>query len=383
MSTNTSGISSAAQPTPSTPNQSSLTQPQTNTSPYFGHYYPPHLLFNGLTPQGNVQSSQVQGMLNGPPVPLSTQGVQQNDGILYQTIIEKLTGIENHQKSIDNRLSKLDSIESQINSISQKLSLVDSRVISLENKCASTDKKLLDIERSRTFDSQLVDELQTKNECLQRELKAEISKTASLSNEVHCLKESEAEMMNDIVDLQCRSMRDNLLFFNFDEDPTPIERKNENCIEKVLNFCSSSLGIDDAQSSIRIDRAHRIGKYTRDKQRPIVAKMNFYGDKVKIKDLAREKLTDSPIRISDQFPKVIQERRKKLIPYFVQAKKDKKNAVLSLDKLYIDNIVYSVDKLPPGPTPPTPPPRTRSAPGNRPEGAIGPMPIDNPDMEAV
>ncbi|KAH3892742.1 hypothetical protein DPMN_016870 [Dreissena polymorpha] len=63
-------------------------------------------------------------------------------------------------------------------------------------------------------------------------------------------------------------------------------------------------------------------------------------------------------RVSDQFPRAIQERRKILIPYLVKARSDGKRASLVHDKLHIDDATFTVDKLPPGPAPELPPRRS-------------------------
>ena len=57
------------------------------------------------------------------------------------------------------------------------------------------------------------------------------------------------------------------------------------------------------------------GLFEHDK-RPIVAKFNYYQDKLVVKKRAFDTLdrSTSKFGVSDQFPKVIQDRRKSLIP---------------------------------------------------------------------
>ena len=47
------------------------------------------------------------------------------------------------------------------------------------------------------------------------------------------------------------------------------------------------------------------------------------------------------VRISDQFPKYIQEKGRNLIPLLIQAKSEGKSAYVSQDKLYINGEIYS------------------------------------------
>ncbi|KAH3715711.1 hypothetical protein DPMN_058423 [Dreissena polymorpha] len=74
---------------------------------------------------------------------------------------------------------------------------------------------------------------------------------------------------------------------------------------------------------------------------PLVVKFNFYGDKCKIKDSARTQRRDSSVSVSDQFSKAMQDRRKKLMPYIVQARQQVKDVSLSYDVLNINRVRYT------------------------------------------
>ena len=102
----------------------------------------------------------------------------------------------------------------------------------------------------------------------------------------------------------------------------------------------SALNIPDARHNIKIDRAHRIGLFDITKKRPIVVKFSFSQDKTLIKKCAYSELKDTKYRVSDQYPKAIQDRRKILIPHLIKAREDNKRAVLSYDKLYIDGCLF-------------------------------------------
>ncbi|XP_053379987.1 uncharacterized protein LOC128548637 [Mercenaria mercenaria] len=145
-------------------------------------------------------------------------------------------------------------------------------------------------------------------------------------------------------------MRDNLLFFGFDELSTAESRRSENCANTVLDYCKNTLKIVDPESRIKIERAHRLGnKYDSTKSRPIVVKFNHYPDKLLIKqkasDYAKSLSSQPKIRVSEQFPKTIQDRRRLLIPAMIKAKNDGKTAYLSYDKLFINNRMYTVDNV--------------------------------------
>lgn len=124
----------------------------------------------------------------------------------FETILERLTGIED-------RLIHLDGLPSVLNQISARLTT-----------CETRSEK---VEVRMNF---LVDELMNIKQTCQ--------------------------------DLQCRSMRYNLIFTNI------IERENENSTTLVLNFMSDMMGIRD----VKVDVAHRLGRWNADRTRPLIAK---------------------------------------------------------------------------------------------------------------
>lgn len=59
-----------------------------------------------------------------------------------------------------------------------------------------------------------------------------------------------------------------------------------------------------------------------------------------IKRKAAEKLKESVYNVGDQFPKEIQQRRRKLVPILKKAQSEGKQAVLVYDKLFINGVKY-------------------------------------------
>ncbi|XP_060580681.1 uncharacterized protein LOC132737413, partial [Ruditapes philippinarum] len=122
-----------------------------------------------------------------------------------------------------------------------------------------------------------------------------------------------------------------------DEEPNPSSSlSNEKCAEKVFVFCEKVLKIDNPKSRINIIRAHRIGKFTSGKTRPIVAKFDN-DSKFLIKDaLKGAKLQMTPYNVTDQYPQEIKDRRKELIPVMLEARK----AVLENNEF--DSMTYNL-----------------------------------------
>ena len=107
----------------------------------------------------------------------------------------------------------------------------------------------------------------------------------------------------------------------------------EDCVHKVHEFCKNVLKIPDPVLNIGINRAHRIGRFHRNKTRPIVVK--FCDSKSKMKNsLKNTNLRNTNFYVKDQFPREVVGKRRNLIPAMLQARMQGKKAVLVRDKLY-------------------------------------------------
>jgi len=76
-----------------------------------------------------------------------------------------------------NNLCKLDVIEKSVGSMDLKLSSIDTRVSKLETSITYSNKHLLELEESRTFDSEMGDELKSTVMAMETQLTAERSNT--------------------------------------------------------------------------------------------------------------------------------------------------------------------------------------------------------------
>ncbi|KAL4223417.1 hypothetical protein ACF0H5_016888 [Mactra antiquata] len=116
----------------------------------------------------------------------------------------------------------------------------------------------------------------------------------------------------------------------------------ENCADKCMVFCENIFGISDAKSKIK--RAHRIGRIVPGKVRPIVAKLDSQS-KLMIKNALKIiNLKNTVYKMADQYPSLVLERRKELIPVMLDACRQGKKAVLVRDKLFINNQLYTAQR---------------------------------------
>ena len=195
------------------------------------------------------------------------------------------------------------------------------QVNDVSTRLKTVETKVGDIERSRTFDSQMLDDIKSKQREMDKTLKS--------------VQKSEEEQKKRLIDLQSRQMRDNLIFHNIrderDEEP-------EACYNKLTDFMQDNMRVENSRS-IRFDRVHRLGKYDTTKTRPIIAKFCFFQDRELVRKSAKN-LEGTQYSVSQQFPKEIQARRKELVPTLKKLKNEGKKAYLSVDKLYVDGRLY-------------------------------------------
>ena len=91
--------------------------------------------------------------------------------------------------------------------------------------------------------------------------------------------------------------------------------------------------------NIEFGNVHRFGKFKKGKNRPIVARFLYENDRVAARDNAF-KLKGTEFGIHEQFPQVIEERRKTLYPVMKAYRNRGHRTKLVRDKLYIDGKLY-------------------------------------------
>jgi hypothetical protein len=139
-------------------------------------------------------------------------------------------------------------------------------------------------------------------------------------NRIVELEEANRRLHESVVDLKARSMRDNLLFFNVEEE------EKGNTDEKIFQILEEKLEIPDARNKIKIDRTHRVGRKRNAQRKPraIVVKFNYFRDREFIRQNAR-KLRGTRIGIAEQFPVEIKKIRQTLYPEMKKAKAAKQS----------------------------------------------------------
>ena len=281
--------------------------------------------------------------------------------------------------------NKLDFIVEKLTKIEQNQDSFLIRIGVIENKLTETNIKVNEIEKSQSHISHKYDTIDSttkENKQLIHKLQGDVK---SLQNENKTLSDQNVKLQDDVIDLKCRSMRDNLLFFGIPEVIAPEHvgdvnaagimehsdgqeqqvstenteihtlfqnsasslsfaetvQKEESCADKVYEFCEKVLNIKDVRSCIKIDRAHRIGARSAGKTRPIVVKflMSEHKDIVKsaLRNVDLKTAFKGAFKVNDQFPPEVIQRRRELIPRLISERKKGNKAALVRDKLYINN----------------------------------------------
>ncbi|MEW8548621.1 MAG: hypothetical protein AB2693_34400 [Candidatus Thiodiazotropha sp.] len=123
------------------------------------------------------------------------------------------------------------------------------------------------------------------------------------------------------IDLEARSRRNNILFHGLRET------RNENCIDIVCQFVQDQLQIQI--SDLDISRAHRLGRFDRNRDRPIIVAFQAYPTAEKIMKQGYC-LKDTNFSISRDYPLEIIRARKTLWPEYKQIKVQNPNAKVAI-----------------------------------------------------
>lgn len=178
---------------------------------------------------------------------------------------------------------------------------------------------------------------------LQRENKTLTAKVKIHDSNMDCLLRENRVMKESLLDIQSRCMRENLFFSGIPEDAS------NNPEGAIREFMQSALKLPiETVNKVAFHRVHRLGARS-DKTkgpRPIIAKFEHYQQKELIKSRGRE-LKGTKFGLNDQFPREINERRKRLYPVQRQQRKDGRRAFIIVDKLFIDGQLFRDSSITP------------------------------------
>ncbi|CAG2186310.1 unnamed protein product [Mytilus edulis] len=288
-------------------------------SPGFNQMSPMHGYYN-MASQSPGNNMIPQGL----PLSQSTMNIGQDTNDKIDSLAQKVDQMFQKLSTLDKIDEKLKKFESSINNLAKNVGTVNKRIDEIEKgmEFVNTSFEVSKTERENLKST--VDEIQINNGEIVTHLD-DIRRNLNHLTERH-------------LDLQTRSMRENLVF-------SGIPHKDEETIEETENIIKNFMYTElKMETTVDFHRAHRFGKETefRDKKdgrliktRPIVCRFKNFKDREIVRSSAKE-LKGTHYGIQEQFPKEINDKRKMLWPYFKQAREDKKKAYLKRDKLFID-----------------------------------------------
>lgn len=217
-------------------------------------------------------------------------------------IYAKLHNLES-LPSIDRRLG---AIEHRFSSLETELVKVKQDIGCLEGKVIGTEQMSVDLSQRLNFVEHERDEIRRENNDLRERL----------------------------IDVQGRSMRENLLFGGIGEDENEKNDPDNIHTERVLQtFIKDKLEISD---KIEFHVVHRLRPRRDGKPRTIIAKFEKRKDKDRVLKAAPIKLRETPFSIYEQYPNEIMERRNILWPIFKREQRRGSHVRLKEDKLYVN-----------------------------------------------
>ena len=270
-----------------------------------------------------------------PPPPLAHVTPPPNIQGIERTLQEMCQRMAN----IETKLTTLDKIESRLNKMETKFGSMDNEIIDCKKRISTLDQ-------SAQFLSNAHDDL--------KGLKLKVD---TINSGVELTKNENKEVRDKLVDIESQNLKQNLVFFELEEASENNEGAkggatgekggatgstyNENCVNKILEFCENQLKIENAKDKITLEKAYRLGKRKNGaaKPRPIVVKFRKFEDREMIRSVSN-RLKNTNYGISPQYPKEVLERRKKLVPIMLKERKKNKKAYIAGDKLYVNGELW-------------------------------------------
>ena len=150
-----------------------------------------------------------------------------------------------------------------------------------------------------------------------------------IENQFEDNKKAVAEVKSKTIDLEDRSRRSNLVFYNVAESPNGV---NEDCEQKIVNVLASLHIFPPGEKEVWIDRAHRLGRKSPEngtRPRPIIVKFTYFKQKEVI--IANgNKFRNSHVNVSEDFSRETLRIHKELREHGKQAKEAFNDPIKSL-----------------------------------------------------
>mgnify|MGYP000011216211 CR=1 FL=1 len=219
------------------------------------------------------------------------------------------------------KLGKLDAIEATLHELRQKMSSVEREVSKLKGDVSKAKER--------------IDHMDTSLQWFNTEVKG-------IQDKIKVLNLAKENLYTQQLYAESYSRRENLKFFGIEERETGANSKDSEKVDTrdiLIDFLENGLGLDNPAEEIELQRVHRLGKPVAGKIRPIIARFLRYPDRERVLRASFRLSRESEIKVLEDYPKEIIERRRKQMPKLKEAKKSGLRVAFSKlepDKLYIN-----------------------------------------------
>lgn len=253
------------------------------------------------------------------------------------TITETLSQLVGLVARMDIRLGMIEKQVLKIDGIQASMNSLTCKVNQLERDVQGMKEKNGEMEKSAEAISEFYDEVKKKSDknsldvaALQQRMDATDANRKGMETSLRTAQKSRDVLRDTVEDLQCRSMKNNLIFHGLREND------HEDTEGKLRDFIYYEL---DIGKDLALGNVHRIGKRAFGKNRPIIARFIYHNDWQLVKDSAH-RLRGTHFGINEQFPAAVEDRRKLLYPIMKHKRRSGHRVKLVRDKLFIDGQLY-------------------------------------------
>ena len=282
---------------------------------------------------------------------------------MHPALLKMLSRMDNQLQQIGSQLSyqniRWQNIESKLENQNMRMNNIEQQITNMNNLKSSFTKTQTDVNilfdevktlktKMRQYDNNiqkytdLCDTVVNADASRQTSVDDVMDKLMSIELQQDDLQKQQKAEADKLIDLQWRSMRENLIFSGISEPKLP-RGQPENVEMSLRNFLRLEMGITD---DIPFDRVHRLGKFDYNQlyPRPIIAKFEKFRDKEFVRKTAPDTLKGKPFGVNEQFPPEIESKRKLLYPEAKKARQDPENKVRMVkDKLYVNGTEVTVE----------------------------------------
>ena len=316
----------------------------------YANYIPPtenYLTMQNQTPSIGGLSAQVDNRMCVNPGGMLQQNNSYN-GQRCNGVQSEINGqnelasmIMNMNNDFSKRLTMIENSLSKLGNIENEVSLVRADVSRLKTDNVDINRRILETEISCQTISGCYDDVKKRTDTNNEKISVLEQDNRYLSNQLAEANSNYNNLKEGYLELQSRTMQENLLFFGIpetekqnmtnqtapitqNENEVPNDRDEhsfgdreinqpENTEEALRNFIANDLPtqVSIMASGIRFDRVHRLGARKRGMRnpRPIVAKFERYSDRELIRKAGMD-LNSNPnskFKVREQFPREIED----------------------------------------------------------------------------